>query len=176
LSFCPNNTCPFEIVINDNFTIEENNITFYETIKFLLKIDTKITLCSQQMYSTTEGLYIVENYQNRSTLTQTLNFNPLKLTELNTINDLIIADSDFKTREILLIDKLINQNICKIQQTMINSFKSHIDTYHIVQIQDNQLIIYSKGRNIFIPTCLPIKEIILIENTQNYYNDQPIKF
>jgi hypothetical protein len=59
---------------------------------------------------------------------------------------------------------------------MINSFKSHIDTYHIVQIQDNQLIIYSKGRNIFIPTCLPIKEIILIENTQNYYNDQPIKF
>ena len=110
-------------MINDNFTIEENNIIFNETLQLLLKIDSKITLCSQQMYTTTEGLYKVEEYQNKSTLIQTLNFNPRKLTELNTINDLIIADSDFKTREILLIDKLINQNICKIQQTMINSFK-----------------------------------------------------
>jgi hypothetical protein len=147
-------------VINDNFTIEENNIIFNETLQLLLKIDSKITLCSQQMYTTTEGLYIVENYQNKSTLIQTLNFNPRKLTELNTINDLIIADSDFKTREILLIDKLINQNMCKIQQTMINSFRSHIDTYHIIQIQGNQLIIYSTGQNIYIPTCQPIKEII----------------
>jgi hypothetical protein len=169
-------TCPFEIVINDNFTIEENNIIFNETLQLLLKIDSKITLCSQQMYTTTEGLYIVEEYQNKSTLIQTLNFNPRKLTELNTINDLIIADSDFKTREILLIDKLINQNMCKIQQTMINSFRSHIDTYHMIQIQGNQLIIYSTGQNIYIPTCQPIKEIKLIEQTQNCYNDQPIKF
>ena len=163
-------------MINDNFTIEENNIIFNETLQLLLKIDSKITLCSQQMYTTTEGLYIVEEYQNKSTLIQTLNFNPRKLNELNTINDLIIADSDFKTREILLIDKLINQNMCKIQQTMINSFRSHIDTYHMIQIQGNQLIIYSTGQNIYIPTCQPIKEIKLIEQTQNCYNDQPIKF
>jgi hypothetical protein len=97
-------TCPFEIVINDNFTIEENNIIFNVTIQLLIKKDSKITLCSQQMYTTTEGLYIVENGQNISTLPRILNFNPRKLTELNTINDLIIADSDFKTREILLID------------------------------------------------------------------------
>ena len=116
-------------MINDNFTIEENNIIFNETLQLLLKIDSKITL----------GLYIVENYQNKSSLLQTLYVNPRKLTQLNTINDLIIADSDFKTREILLIDKLINQNMCKIQQTMINSFRSHIDTYHMIQIQGNQL-------------------------------------
>ena len=66
--------------------------------------------------------------------------------------------------------------MCKIQQTMINSFRSHIDTYHMIQIQGNQLIIYSTGQNIYIPTCQPIKEITLIEQTQNCYNDQPIKF
>ena len=60
-------TCPFEIVINDNFTIEENNIIFNETLQLLLKIDSKITLCLQQMYTTTEGLYIAENYQSKST-------------------------------------------------------------------------------------------------------------
>jgi hypothetical protein len=48
-------TCPFEIVINDNFTIEENNIIFNETIQLLLKIESKIILCSQQMYTTTKG-------------------------------------------------------------------------------------------------------------------------
>jgi len=66
--------------------------------------------------------------------------------------------------------------MCKIQQTMINSFRSHIDTYHMIQIQGNQLIIYSTCQNIYIPTCQPIKEIKLIEETQNCYNDQPIKF
>ena len=66
--------------------------------------------------------------------------------------------------------------MCKIQQTMINSFRSHIDTYHMIQIQGNQLIIYSTGQNIYIPTCQPIIEITLIDQTQNCYNDQPIRF
>ena len=59
---------------------------------------------------------------------------------------------------------------------MINSLRSHIDTYHMIQIQGNQLIINSTVQNIYIPTCQPIKEIKLIEETQNCYNDQPIKF
>jgi len=128
------------------------------------------------MYTTTEGLYIVENNRNDSNLPQLLNFNPRKLTELTTINDLILTDSDFKTRQLLVIDKMINQNICKLQQTIIRSFKSHIDTYHMIPIQSNPMILYSTGQNVYIPTCQIINEIVLIEQTENCYNDIPIKF
>jgi hypothetical protein len=99
------------------------------------------------MYSTTEGLYIIDNPKYNSILLETLNFNTRKLSELTTFNDLILTDSDFKIRHLLVIDNIFNQNICKLQQTIIRSFKSHIGTYHIVQLRNKPLIIYSTGQN-----------------------------
>ena len=168
--------CPFEIVLNDNFTIEENNIVINETFQILLKIIEKTNWCSQNMYSTTEGLYIIDNPNNNSNLLEKLNFNTGKLSELTTINDLILTDTDFKIRQLLVIDKIFNQNICKLQQSIIRSFKSHIDTYHIIQLKNKPMIIYSTGQNVYIPTCIPIQKITLIEQTENCYNDLPIQF
>ncbi len=168
--------CPFEIVLNDNFTIEENNIVINETFQILLKIIEKTNWCSQNMYSTTEGLYIIDNPNNNSSLLEKLNFNTGKLSELTTINDLILTDTDFKIRQLLVIDKIFNQNICKLQQSIIRSFKSHIDTYHIIQLKNKPMIIYSTGQNVYIPTCIPIQKITLIEQTENCYNDLPCCF
>jgi hypothetical protein len=38
------------------------------------------------------------------------------------------------------------------------------------------MIIYSTGQNVYIPTCIPIQKITLIEKTENCYNCLPIKF
>jgi hypothetical protein len=144
--------CPFEIVLNDNFTIEENNIVINETFQILLKIIEKTNWCAQNMYSTTERLYIIAYPNNNSNLLEKLNFNTGKLSELTTINDLILTDTDFKSRQLLVIDKIFNQNLCKLQQSIIRSFKSHIDTYHIIQLKNKPMIIYSTGQNVYIPT------------------------
>ena len=150
-------------------------MSLMKPFKYFLKL-LKKQIGSQNMYSTTEGLYIIDNPNNNSNLLEKLNFNTGKLSELTTINDIILTDTDFKIRQLLVIDKIFNQIICKLQQSIIRSFKSHIDTYHIIQLKNKPMIIYSTGQNVYIPTCIPIQKITLIEQTENCYNDLPIKF
>ena len=168
----------FEIVRNNKFEIETNNIIFNDSLQIMLKVNGKINLCQNEMFATTEGLYIIKFNDKIDELISKLSFNHRTLTELTTINDLILTDSDFKTRQLLIINKLINLNLCHLQQSVIVSFTSHIDKYHSIQIKNEKLILYSNGiyNNIYIPDCIPINEIRLIETIQHCYKEIPIQF
>jgi hypothetical protein len=170
--------CPFEVVRNCAFLIEPNNIVINETLQILLKVNNKTNLCNTEMLTTTEGLFIVIKDKTSEQLTNNLTYNHRTLTELTTINDLLLSDSDFKTRELLIIDKLINQNLCSLQQTIIVALSSHFDKYHIIKYKNEQIILYSNGiyNNIYIPDCVPVFEIKLIETSENCYADIPIQY
>ena len=170
--------CPFEIVRNCPFLIEPNNIIINETLQILLKINGKINLCNTEMFTTTEGLFIVVKDKYSQQLVNNLTYNHRTLTELTTINDLLLSDSDFKTRELLIIDKLIHKNLCSLQQSILIALSSHLDKYHLIKFKNEQIILYSNGiyNNIYIPDCVPITVLKLIETTEHCYAEIPIQY
>ena len=168
--------CPFEIIENNKFTIEKNNIIINESLKMLLQVNGITDMCDTTLFTTTEGLFIFDPRKYNSSLIQNLKSNHLEVKELDAVNQLILTDEDFQTRQLLIVNKLININVCKIQQSMIRSLAKHVDEYHIINNQDEYTILYSNGKNVFIPSCIVIPSITLIENTINCYSDLPIEF
>ena len=65
-----------------------------------------------------------------------------------------------------------------MQQSILIALSSHLDKYHLIKFKNEQIILYSNGiyNNIYIPDCVPITELKLIETTEHCYAEIPIQF
>ena len=116
------------------------------------------------MALTEEGLYIsfikLIQKQNANLIN-----NKLQLENSNAISELVLADSDYyritenkQLEETQIIECLIIQNMLNIFSYMNNEF------IKIKGQNKQQLIIYSKNNNLFIPTCIDINKMTIYEN------------
>ena len=126
------------------------------------------------MALTEEGLYIsfikLIKKQNANLIN-----NKLQLENSNAISELVLADSDYyritenkQLEETQIIECLIIQNMLNIFSYMNNEF------IKIKGQNKQQLIIYSKNNNLFIPTCIDVNKMTIYENSKQCYNGVPV--
>ena len=82
-------TCPYEIIGRSSFDLLEQNILVSRNDSLLFQIHDHESTCNGMVYSTTEGLYLVEAINMKS-------FRVGKL-DLRSVQDLTLADLDYRS-------------------------------------------------------------------------------
>jgi len=128
------------------------------------------------MYSTQEGLFIVDE-QHLTAFQKTIFQNVTKKLDQKAVVDLQLADADYKE---FINNKLFNKimvQICNNYYNNLQMFKHQQNKFLITKDSNqNTLILYSDGKQVFIPTCVTLRKIIVLNRTNNCYKDVPVEF
>jgi hypothetical protein len=132
-------------------TMSENLIT--TDTNQLFSIKSNVSFCNTSMLYTSSGLYISETSLD---LEKDIN--------IQALNDLAIADSDYKDFIINLYSSNLFQNlvnvICNIEISILRSSLYEHDKYFVMHGLFNREVVFHSYKNrIFIPQCLNLKSL-----------------
>ena len=131
------------------------------------------TLCgSMKAWKTVEGFYLTKDDE-ATKLSKSTN-------DIKTIDNLILTEMDYQTANVLnLITNLFlstNEKICQLYKTFTYLFTKMDDEFFLFNdFNGNEGILYSDDGRIFIPECMIIEEIEIIEKTEQCYKDIPVQ-
>jgi hypothetical protein len=132
--------------------------------------------CNIEMFSTQEGLFIVDE-QHLTTFQRKIIQNVTKKLDQKAVVDLQLADADYKE---FINNKIFNKimvQICNNYYNNLQIFKHQQNKFLIIRDSNqNTLILYSDGKQVIIPTCVTLKKIIVLNKTKNCYKDVPVEF
>lgn len=162
----------------------KNNFVYSFRDQYLFEITNNIVYKNETFYTTTEGLYlyIEPQYQEGISLMKRLRFSTFRNKSLliqRDINDLMLAENDFK--EFVLQNSVITSeknsllNDCYFLQNQLQLFATISDKFFkINDLNGNNVVIYTKFNQIFIPDCVLI-DAIEIRHEKQCFEDVPVK-
>ena len=164
--------CPYEIVKKGIFTISTDNTVFNDELHMLLKVTGFIRECSMKLYTTTEGLFIIGD---NNTNLETLQLDPNK--EIQTINEMILTDQDYAVHQLLELHKQWIVRSCIQLKNILRLLTYHTHEYFIItDADDKDAIIYSNGKNLYLPICEQINVVDVLSPTKFCYTALPVTF
>ena len=126
------------------------------------------------LYKTSEGLLLVDT----QILKNNNNINILSNNDnIQTINQLQLAENDFKLQTLMKLHFRWNIQHCFVMQSIMSicqTIENHF--FKLYDIDGNELIIYSTKGMIYIPHCINLTTIDTIANPKNCYSNIPITF
>ena len=91
------------------------------------------------------------------------------------IQDLMLADFDFQNAKLMKASALIDKRVCDSVLASLNIFKKFENEFlRIKDANGNEIVLYTRDHMIFVPDCLPIIEVDIIDKTDYCYKDIPV--
>ena len=137
----------------------------------LLQPTKKIIICSNiTAFETNEGLYIVIEDENIKKL-------PESDTNQDLVNKLLLANIDFEEVTNIQWLKLVDVQICAGLATTL-SIASRLDDefFEITNNKGKVAIIYIRHGVLYIPECVEIREVHVLENVQECFREIQVRF
>ena len=170
--------CPYEIVREDLMIRKHNNIMQTLDDQIAFEVLNEMTVCKPRMpikiYKTSEGLFLskVEDFKENR---YQLSFNR---TQISTNNFLTLALIDNNALKLVEVYRELNTRNCYsllnmlqlLKQTVVNNF------YRLKDFQGEDLILYIRDNQIYIPNCEKITEITVHVGVQQCYEHIPITY
>jgi hypothetical protein len=130
-----------------------------------------VTICYNiQAWKTAEGIYLTQN--NEALILQ-------KVTDdIKVIDNLILAEMDYHSINLLqtrtMLTRQTNEKICQVYKTFMNMYKKMDNEFFIFNdFNGNEAVLYTDQGQIFVPNCIQISKIEIIEKTERCYEDFP---
>ena len=164
--------CPYSLVQVSKFKII-NGFMINQKEGKLFQLLENITICNDiQAVKAAEGLILTKN-QNAFKL-------PKEKDDLKTIDSIILSEMDFQANNLMeIITHVylnINMKVCELYKSFINLYTKLDDEFFLFNdFNGNSAILYSDEGQIFIPQCIKISEINIIEESSKCYKDIPIQ-
>ncbi len=162
--------CPYERIGEDQFNLIGKNIVRNVNKSMAFQITTKETVCQENMiiYRTVEGLLL------------SLNLTKVKIetknTQLKTNNEILLAETDSNTINMIEVYKEFNRRTCLNAINILEVFSKMDDIFlKIKDIYGNTVILYSSHGQLYITNCQTIYELQTVEN-EKCYEFIPVKF
>ena len=165
-------SCPYELVKYVPLTNYENILINAQEQQLFQIVENK-TICKDiSALKTAEGFLLTTD--DRVTNLKRAE-NDIKL-----IDGLILSELDYQTMNLAnLMGNLIkgmNQKVCQLYKTFINLYTKLDDEFFtFYDFTGNEAILYSDQGRIFVPKCIEIDEIDVVELTEKCYVDFPVK-
>ena len=161
-------SCPYYRVQNLNATMSDNIVL---GDNFLFQTTRTLVDCGMQILETTEGVFLTTDKK-----AQDLEASDMEVRENF---NLLLADVDFKSLGLLKILNRLSQrsseSMCNIIKTELKLFQRHFDEYLIIyDMYNNQVVVYNNFGELRKANCEQIKQIEVIEQTDNCFNDIPV--
>ena len=165
-------TCPFTNVQTlklkhlGNALVNDNENKYFQIIE-------EVKICSNiTAYKTTEGFYL--------TIDESAYKLPRTESDIKMIDGLILSEMDFQNHEVMQVmatlTKLTNQKICQLYKSFINIYtKLDDEFFSFTDINGNEAILYSDMSRVFVPHCIKVEEIEILEETENCYKDFAVR-
>jgi hypothetical protein len=162
---CPfNNHNTYEFEIYEDILINKNN-------RLLFQINEKIRVCDVDMYTTTEGVYLVLESNENDIKLKGL---PIKM-DSEAIKDFQLADEDYEYYLNAKGIKKLERETCLLWLSQLKKFESETNSFmSLFDNYGNELILYNNKISIAIPTCITINKLETI-TTNQCYKDIPFQ-
>ena len=73
-----------------------------------------------------------------------------------------------------MLTRQTNEKICQVYKTIINMYKKIDNEFFIFNdFNGNEAVLYTDQGQIFVPNCIQISKIEIIEKTERCYEDFP---
>ena len=165
--------CPFNYVQRRNLMHLGNALINDAQSKYFQLIEETIICNNMSAYRTTEGFY----------LTRDPRASQLSITDANikTIDGLILSEMDYQSNEniklMATLTKITNQKICQLYKSFINIYSKLDDEFFtFTDINGNEATLYSDMSRVFIPNCIEVNDIEVLEKTNRCYKDFAVIF
>ena len=162
---CPfnnHNTCEFQIY--EDILINKSN-------RLLFQINDNIRVCDVDMYTTTEGVYLVPESDENNIKLKSL---PIKM-DSEAIKDFQLADEDYDYYLNAKGIKKLERETCLLWLSQLKKFESETNSFmSLFDNYGNELILYNNKTSIAIPTCITINKLETI-TTNLCYKDIPFQ-
>ena len=166
--------CPYDFVLGATFSSDMLNTFYSDDVQLMLRITGMINDCDMLLYTTAEGLFAVTAQEAKLKYNK---FHSLgKSQEIHTLNELMLADNDFKTLQLLRMHIQLNERFCVLIQTILRLVVRLKDVVRSKSYIGDEAVLYSQAKNIYIPNCQVVVSVDIIESTKNCYEDIPIRF
>jgi len=138
----------------------------------LFQIVSNVTICNNiSAYYTSEGLYLSDD-------TKAMNLKSAEV-DIKLIDDLLLTEMDYNKKNtlelIVNIYQTTNTKLCQLYKSFINLYSKIDDEFFVFSdFNGNDAVLYSDQGRIFIPQCVIIDEIQLINKTTLCYKDVPV--
>jgi hypothetical protein len=98
--------------------------------------------------------------------------------DIKVIDNLILAEMDYHSinlfQAITMLTRQTNEKICQVYKTFINMYKKMDNEFFILNdLNGNEAVLYTDQGQIFVPNCIQISKIEIIEKTERCYEDFP---
>ena len=168
-------TCPFEIVLIDNFTCTSNLIFNEDSHLFLQKNNNEIN-CNINMTTTNEGLHLVNLTGLNHQQLKVINNLTVKMDD-KALTDLQLADSDYSEFLNSKTFRILNKRYCENYGNLLKLFKLQNGRFFTINDRtSNELIVYSYNNKLTIPTCVTVSNVTIIKATGKCYKDMAVSF
>ena len=162
--------CPFELVKSIVLTSYQKALINTKENKYFEVVE-NLTICNGLLsWKTNNGFYLTkDNYA-------------LKLkeapNEIKIIDTLMLSEFDFKTANLMTaiatITRQTNEKICQVYKTFVSMFKKMDDEFFIFNdFNGNEAVLYSDRGQIFVPNCVEVNRVVVVEKTDKCYTDFP---
>lgn len=166
--------CPFSYIQHGQFTSEKNTAFIYSTFDNLLfQTAGNFVQCNITIWQTTQGLYLTQDVRAKSFYAENK--------DIRTIDDLILADNDFKANK--LYKTIWNQNaitnvkLCYLFMNLLRlSHTEEDELFQVFDFQGNEMVLYNHQGTFYIPQCVKIEKINVTANTNQCFQHIPITF
>ena len=164
--------CPYELVKTMKMT-NMNDIYISESESQLFQATGKLKICKNiEAIQTAEGFLLTED-ENAFRMSKSHN-------EIKTVDGLILSEMDYGNFELLQtmtkLNKVMNQKFCQLYRSFISVFAKLDDEFFIFNdLNGNEAILYSDMSRVFVPSCVLINEIDVIEKTDKCYKDIAVR-
>ena len=163
--------CSYEYVQTVNF-ITNNNMLVSNKENILFQLVHKFNDCDLEIFSTTSGLYLSKEnkslYLDKSSM------------DARTVNELILADVDYKSIEsykrLMYSQQLIYQKLCYNFLNTLKLLSNQKDFYTTLQSTNGEeLTIQIKNGIAFIPQCNFVDSVIVQQYDNECYEKIPVE-
>jgi len=166
------NICPYKVVRLINLDLFDN-VLVSDMENKMFQITNEEKICDNiHVYNTAEGFQLTTD--SKALQLESANSN------IKIIDGLLLAEIDFNKRQIIeLIVNIFqssNSKLCQLFKSIANIYSKIDDEYFkINDFNGNEAILYSDQGLIYVPQCLNINQIEIINETKNCFKDIPIK-
>ena len=121
------------------------------------------TYCGYELIYSSEGLYLSKHKKFENML-KSLNQTDK---DRNTVDELIVLENDFRYLEHRKALRRLYNEECNIKRTMLRLLEQHEDKFFkLVDNNNNEVIMYTRSANIYVPQCTSINGFTLLEKVR----------
>ena len=146
----------------------------------LFQITSKRTICNNITALQTGEGFILVDYKIAKDLNLKNKSNSAGDNDVKLIDETILTEMDYQNQLALTMMlntfKIMNEKMCQLYKSMLSIFSKLVDEFFTINdFNGNSAILYSDEGRIFVPKCIKINEINIIEETKYCYKDIAIQ-